>query len=40
MGLILLHHGHPETVNGEDGLQKWRVAGNILNKQCWTADSG
>jgi hypothetical protein len=24
--------------NGYNGLQIWRVAANILNKQSWTAD--
>jgi hypothetical protein len=36
------HHGvvHPWVVDGGDGLQIWRVAANILNKQLWTADKG
>jgi hypothetical protein len=29
----------PEVRNGEDNLQKRRVAANILNKQPWTAKS-
>jgi hypothetical protein len=35
------HHGmaHPWVVNRGDGLQIWRVAANILNKQSWTVDS-
>jgi hypothetical protein len=28
----------PQVVNGGDGLQVWRVAKNILNKQLWRAD--
>jgi len=33
-------HGiaHPLVVNGEDSLQVWRVAVNMLNKQLWTAN--
>jgi hypothetical protein len=33
------HHGmaRPQTAD-RDGLQIWRVAANILNKQLWTAD--
>jgi hypothetical protein len=29
------HHGmvHPQVADGGDGLQIWRVAANILNKQ-------
>jgi hypothetical protein len=36
------HHGIacPQVVDGEDGLQIWRVAANILNKQSRTADKG
>jgi hypothetical protein len=30
----------PEIADGEDGLQIWRVAVNILNKQSQTADKG
>jgi hypothetical protein len=32
------HHGvaHPPVVVGEDGLQIWRIAANILNKKSWT----
>jgi hypothetical protein len=30
----------PQVVDGEDGLQIWRVAANILNKQSRTADTG
>jgi hypothetical protein len=29
---------HPQVVDGEDGLQIWRVAANILNKQSRTAN--
>jgi hypothetical protein len=34
------HHGmaRPQVVDGGDGLQIWRVAANILNKQSLTAD--
>jgi hypothetical protein len=28
----------PQVVDGGDGLQLWRVAVNILNKQSYTAD--
>jgi hypothetical protein len=36
------HHGmtRPQVADGEDGLQIWRVAANVLNKQSRTADSG
>jgi hypothetical protein len=36
------HHGmaRPRVADTEDGLQIWRVAANILNKQSRTADSG
>jgi hypothetical protein len=29
---------YPEVADGEDGLQIWRVAPNILKKQSRTAD--
>jgi hypothetical protein len=29
---------HPRAVDGRDGLQQWRLAANILNKQPWTND--
>jgi hypothetical protein len=34
------HHGMecPQIASGYDGLHRWRVAANILNKQSWTAD--
>jgi hypothetical protein len=34
------HHSmeRPQVAGGGDGLQVWRVAANILNKQSWTAD--
>jgi hypothetical protein len=34
------HHGmaRPQVVGGGDGLQIWRVAANILNKQSQTAN--
>jgi hypothetical protein len=34
------HHGmaRPQVADGGDGLQMWRVAANILNKQSRTAD--
>jgi hypothetical protein len=28
---------HPQAADGGDGLQIWRVAASILNKQSWTA---
>jgi len=31
---------YPQAVDGGKGLQIWRVAVNILNKQWWTADKG
>jgi hypothetical protein len=36
------HHGmaHPRVADRGDGLQIWRVAVNILNKQSLTAYSG
>jgi hypothetical protein len=36
------HHGMvcPQVSDGGDGLQTWRVAANILNKQSRTADRG
>jgi hypothetical protein len=29
-----------QVADGGDGLQIWREAANILNKQSWTADKG
>jgi hypothetical protein len=39
---VLSQHGmsHPQVKDGGDGLQTWRVAANILNKQSMTADKG
>jgi hypothetical protein len=36
------HHGmaRPQVADGGEGLQIWRVASNILNKQSRTADKG
>jgi hypothetical protein len=36
------HQGtaQPQVENGEDSLQIWRVAANIVNKQSRTADRG
>jgi hypothetical protein len=36
------HHGmaHPQVAIKGDGLQIWKVAANILNKQSQTADKG
>jgi hypothetical protein len=36
------HHGmaRPQVADGGDGLQIWRLAANILNKQSRTADKG
>jgi len=31
---------HPKVADGGDGLQIWRVAMNISNKQSWTANKG
>jgi hypothetical protein len=38
---VLCHHGmaHPQVADGGEGLQTWRVAANILNKQTRTADN-
>jgi hypothetical protein len=30
----------PQVADGEDGLQIWRVAANVLNKQSRTVDKG
>jgi hypothetical protein len=40
--LFPCHHGmaRPQVAEGGDGLQIWRVAENILNKQSQTADKG
>jgi hypothetical protein len=32
--------GRPQVADGGNGLQIWRVAANILNKQSWIADKG
>jgi hypothetical protein len=36
------HHGmaRPQVADGGEGLQIWRVAANMLNKQSRTADKG
>jgi hypothetical protein len=34
------NHCHPRVADRGDGLQIWRVAANILNKQSRTAESG
>jgi hypothetical protein len=36
------HHGmaRPQVADGGNGLQIWRVAANILNKQSRTAEKG
>jgi hypothetical protein len=36
------YHGmaHPQVADGGEGLQIWRVAANVLNKQSRTADKG
>jgi hypothetical protein len=31
---------HPHNPDGGDGLQIWKIAENMLNKQLWTADKG
>jgi hypothetical protein len=40
--LDLCHHGmvRPRVADRGDGLQIWRVAANIFNKQSRTADRG
>jgi hypothetical protein len=30
----------PQVADGGDGLQIWRIAANLFNKQLWTADKG
>jgi hypothetical protein len=37
---VLCHHGmaRPQVADGGNGLQIWRVAANIFNKQSRTAD--
>jgi hypothetical protein len=39
---IHCHHGMacPQAADGGDGLQIWRVAANIFNKQWRTAEKG
>jgi hypothetical protein len=39
---VLYHHSMvwPQVVDGGYGLQIWRIAVNILNKQSWTAERG
>jgi hypothetical protein len=34
----LIIMAHPQVADGKDGLQIWRTAANILNKQCRTAN--
>jgi hypothetical protein len=36
------HHNmaRPQVVDGRDGLQLWRLAVNILNKQSWAYNKG
>jgi hypothetical protein len=31
---------HLLVLDGEDSLQIWRVAANVVNKQLWTVDKG
>jgi len=40
MNWVHFHHGmaRPQVADGRDGLQIWRVAINILNKQSRTAN--
>jgi hypothetical protein len=33
-------HGTSQVMDGWDGIQIWRVAVSILNKQSWTDDKG
>jgi hypothetical protein len=42
VGWVPCHHGmaRPQVADGGNGLQIWRVAANILNKQSRTADKG
>jgi hypothetical protein len=37
---VLCHYGDAlsQVVDGKDGIQLWRVALNILNKQLWTPE--
>ena len=32
------HVASPRVADGEEGIQIWRLAANMLNKQSWTAD--
>jgi len=40
--VVSCHHGmtRPRVTDGGDGLQIWRVAANVSNKQSRTADMG
>jgi hypothetical protein len=38
--LVTKGMSRPQVADGGDGLQIWRVAVNILNKQSRTADKG
>jgi hypothetical protein len=42
LGGVPCHQGmaRPHVADGGDGLQIWKVAANILNKQSRTADKG
>jgi hypothetical protein len=40
MWVLSQRYGTLRVADGEDGLQMWRAAANILNKQSWTADKG
>jgi hypothetical protein len=42
LGGVSCHHGmaRPQVADGGNGLQIWRVAANILNKQSRTVDKG
>jgi hypothetical protein len=41
-GWVPCHHGkvRPQVADVGEGLQIWRLAANILNKQSRTADKG
>jgi hypothetical protein len=31
---------HPHVADGREGIQVWRLAENVLNKQSWRASKG
>jgi len=39
-GVLTNNMANPRVADGGDGLQMWRIAANILDKQSWTDDKG